>query len=69
MGWWWDPTGTPPGGRAGEGCIRVMYDGKRYYGGNPASGRQWPFGDQDIKQGLDGDWPCTEDERREFSTN
>ena len=69
MGWWWDPTGTPPGGRAGEGCIRVMYDGKRYYGGNPASGRQWPFGDQDIKQGPDGDWPCTEDERREFSTN
>lgn len=54
--WWWDPTGTPPGGKPGEGCIRLVGGGKRYYDG------QFPPGDADLFNSSD---PCTEDERRQ----
>lgn len=54
-GWWWDPSGTPPGGRRGEGCIRVMREGRRYYTG------EWPEGDGDLFLPTD---PCTEDTRK-----
>jgi len=57
MGWWWDPTGTPPGGKPGEGCIRVMHDGQRVYDGG------WQEGDADIFDPKNA--PCTEDERRQ----
>ena len=56
MGWWWDPAGTPPGGKPGEGCVRVMYEGRRFSEG------EWPEGDEDM---FDPSDPCTEDERRE----
>jgi hypothetical protein len=56
IGWWWDPHGTPPGATPGEGCIRVMYAGKRFYPGG------WPAGDADMFDARD---PCTEDERRQ----
>jgi hypothetical protein len=56
MAWWWDPTGTPPGGKPGEGCIRVMYGGRRFYD------NQLPQGDADMFDKTD---PCTEDERRQ----
>lgn len=37
--WWWDPTGTPPDGRLGEGCARLMLEGKNHLRGT------WPMGD------------------------
>ena len=52
MGWWWDPTGTPPGGQRNEGCVRVIAQGLRSYPGD------WPKGDDDMY--LDSD-PCTQD--------
>ena len=55
MGWWYDPTGTPPGGREGEGCIRVMNKGHRYYWD------EWPKGDALL---LLPDDPCTQDTRK-----
>jgi hypothetical protein len=55
MGWWYDPKGTPPGGRSGEGCIRVMNQGLRYFAG------EWPLGDNIL--GLSSD-PCTQDTRK-----
>lgn len=55
MGFWWDPTGTPPGGQQNEGCLRVMNNGKRYATG------EWPKGDADLM--LPGD-PCSEDTRK-----
>ncbi|MFA5891902.1 MAG: hypothetical protein WDA27_13285 [Actinomycetota bacterium] len=55
MGWWWDPTGTPPEGRAGEGCVRVMNQGRRYYAG------EWPIGDKDL---FTADAPCSQDDTK-----
>lgn len=55
MGWWWDPTGTPPGGRSGEGCLRLMDQGRRYYPG------AWPLGDADL---FVGGAPCSPDDRK-----
>ena len=53
MGWWWDPTGTPPDGQSGEGCLRLMNEDKRYYAG------EWPTGDADLfKTGA----PCNQDD-------
>lgn len=70
MGWWWDHTGTPPGGKPGEGCMRVINDGKRVYAG-PAGepgvvwpqGPHWRPGDDDITFDKNVD-PCTEDNRK-----
>lgn len=53
MGWWWDPAGTPPGGRQGEGCPRLMNEGLRYYAG------EWPEGDADL---FVGGAPCNQDD-------
>ena len=55
MGWWWDPTGTPPGGREGEGCLRVIHQGRRFYAGG------WTFGDAELFDTNDA--PCSEDTR------
>jgi len=54
MAWWWDPTGTPPGGRQAEGCMRVPRQGLRFYAG------EWPRGDSDLFAESD---PCSEDVR------
>jgi hypothetical protein len=54
MGWWWDPDGTPPGGQRGEGCMRVIRQGLRYYA------TDWPKGDGDLF--LEDD-PCSVDWR------
>jgi len=54
MGWWWDPEGTPPGGTTGEGCLRVIREGLRFYPG------EWPAGDDDLFR-RSGD-PCTQDD-------
>jgi hypothetical protein len=54
--WWYDPTGTPPGRSEPNGCIRVVEDGRRYFG------PEWPRGDADL---FNPDDPCTEDTRRE----
>jgi hypothetical protein len=56
MAWWWDPTGTPPGGNQGEGCLRVMNNGQRYYAD------QWPKGDADMYVTSKG--PCSPDDRK-----
>jgi len=53
MGWYWDITGTPPGGTNGEGCLRVISEGLRFYPG------EWPVGDDDLFTGRD---PCTQDD-------
>jgi hypothetical protein len=53
MGWWWDPTGIPPGGKAGDGCLRAMNEGTRYYAG------EWPMGDADL---FKPDAPCFQDD-------
>ncbi|HEX9776489.1 MAG TPA: hypothetical protein VGB83_13035 [Actinomycetota bacterium] len=53
MGWWWDPTGTPPGGKRGEGCPRLMRQGLRFYAG------EWPLGDSDL---YTEDAPCNQDD-------
>ena len=52
MLWWWDPDGTPPGGRRGEGCVRVVDDGARRYAD------EWMRGTHEFFR--DGD-PCTGD--------
>lgn len=59
MGWWWDPTGQPPGGDRGEGCIRVMYEGRRF------RWNEWPEGDEDMFNPSD---PCTEDTRQRIES-
>lgn len=41
-GWWWDPVGTPPGGREREGCMRMLNEGKAYTAGT------WPRGHADL---------------------
>jgi hypothetical protein len=51
MAWWWDPSGTPPGGKRGEGCQRVMLEGRRFYAG------EWPKTDKYLFRTQD---PCTE---------
>jgi hypothetical protein len=56
MAWWWDPTGTPPGGQDGEGCNRLLYGGRRFYGAD------WPRGDTDGF--FDKSLPCSEDTRK-----
>ncbi len=55
MAWWWDPAGTPPGGKNGEGCIRLLRGGRRYYG------HEWPVGDDGLR---DTSLPCSEDTRK-----
>ncbi len=55
MGWWWDPTGTPPGGQQGEGCMRVIRQGLRVYPD------EWPRTDEDL---FHEDDPCTQDGRK-----
>ena len=50
MGWWWDPSGTEPGGQQSSGCMRVINEGHR------ASLDEWPPGDQDLFASGD---PCT----------
>jgi len=55
MAWWWDPTGTPPGGLDKEGCIRVVRQGVRFLAG------EWPIGDADLRNPAD---PCTADTRK-----
>ena len=52
MAVWWDPSGTQPGGPAGEGCMRVADQGRRVYLG------EWPEGDDDL---FDPSAPCTAD--------
>lgn len=52
MAWWWDPSGTPPGGRRGEGCVRVARGGRRSYHW------RWPGGDEDLFRTAA---PCTGD--------
>lgn len=42
MAWWWDPAGTSPEGRAGEGCARVAWGGVRFYADT------WPEGDAHL---------------------
>ncbi|MFN2614277.1 MAG: hypothetical protein ABR552_05590 [Actinomycetota bacterium] len=77
MGWWWDQTGTPPGGKPGEGCFRVVQNGRRFYGEHPPGftppeNEMWTRGDSDlftVDRGGDrsvGPWnaPCTEDSRK-----
>jgi hypothetical protein len=49
--WWNDPTGTPPGGRNGEGCFRVGNDDRRYTVGS------WPKGDEWLGT---SDAPCAQ---------
>jgi hypothetical protein len=53
MGWWWDPTGTPPDGQSGEGCLRLENEGKRYYW------NEWPEGDADL---FVAGAPCNQDD-------
>jgi hypothetical protein len=55
MAWWWDPTGTQPGGRQAEGCQRVIRNGERAYVGG------WPRGDADLRSDS---WPCSQDNRK-----
>lgn len=59
-GWWRDPQGTPPGGKQGEGCMRVIQGGKRF-------STNWATGDADMSeilarsQGRQPTDPCTDD--------
>ena len=52
MAVWWDPLATPPGGREGEGCMRVAQEGLRFYAG------EWTKGSRDLFRQGD---PCTSD--------
>jgi hypothetical protein len=59
MSWWFDPKGTPPGGRKNEGCIRPMNRAKRYYA------EEWPVGDDDLYRSMyTSPDPCSEDTRK-----
>jgi hypothetical protein len=55
MAWWYDPTGTPPGGQRNSGCIRVVDGGRRYYW------NEWPRGDAGLRSTSS---PCSEDTRK-----
>jgi hypothetical protein len=55
MAWWWDPAGTPPGGKRNEGCQRVPLQGQRFYAG------EWPTNDRYLFREED---PCTEDDSK-----
>ncbi len=50
MAWWWDSTGTEPGGAPGEGCMRVARDGHRFFIND------WPTDDAML---YDSAAPCT----------
>lgn len=50
MAWWWDPTGTAPGGTPAVGCRRVAESGGRRYAS------EWPTGDADLYTDTA---PCT----------
>jgi hypothetical protein len=51
----WDPTGTPPGGATGSGCLRLALGGQRF-----AAGGQWPG--YDVAAATDSSQPCQADE-------
>ncbi|HEX9713316.1 MAG TPA: hypothetical protein VGB52_12315 [Actinomycetota bacterium] len=54
--WVWDQEGTPPGGKAGEGCLRAALGGRRFYAG------EFPFGDQWLVDTQSGSEPCVADD-------
>lgn len=63
MGFWWDPTGTPPGEQEPRGCLRAVRSGKRFYAG------EWPEGDEDIFANVDDPKsplydPCYQDDTK-----
>lgn len=57
MAWWWDPAARPPGGNAGEGCLRVADRGQRYRPG------EWPPSDAHLFSETS---PCNVDHRATF---